>query len=241
MTTSPSATRIVGWVAVVAIVVSLVMAAVAPVMGPARRSEACSEPGREPSEVFSLEEVAAAPTSWRVYNHRGKTGSSIPVSEKHVVTAAHVVAGAGPGEISVSGAGGKELTGCIVWSDPKLDAAVVYVPAGRYSRVLVEGAGDVEQIVSNPDGSEVQKSSKVTPLSDVVDPKTRWAPGSCFVAGKVVPGMSGGGMYDSKGRARCMVVDRVEGTYGDGKSWMGGVGIPLSTVKEHYSRNWGAR
>lgn len=66
----------------------------------------------------------------------GDSGSGWPIGPKLIVTAAHVVAGGKNFQVALRG-GGNELASEVVFYDPNVDFAVLYVPAGKFTALTI--------------------------------------------------------------------------------------------------------
>jgi S1-C subfamily serine protease len=135
-----------------------------------------------------------------------ESGSGWPINSTHIVTNAHVVAGGS--HVDVQDPSGSSLSGQVVFFDPEIDIAVVYVRGANYTpmhlassdpqpavigAVLGYPGGGPEQVSpAAVKGTESARSQDIYSNNDVVRTIE-------VLAAKIVPGNSGGPVVDESG------------------------------------------
>jgi S1-C subfamily serine protease len=166
-----------------------------------------------PSNVDTAGVAAAAANTYKVVSTITssdcagiESGSGWPINSNHIVTNAHVVAGGS--HVDVQSPSGDSLAGQVVFFDPNIDIAVVYVPDANYKPMhlvssdpapAVIGAvigypgGGPEQVSpAAVKGTESARSQDIYSSNDVVRMIE-------VLASRIVPGNSGGPVVDESG------------------------------------------
>ena len=91
-------------------------------------------------------------------------GSGFVYAPHHILTNAHVVAGVAPGQLHVYSANNTAYTATVVFYDPQVDIAVLYVPGLNLAPLSFAGQAQVgaNAVVA---GYTIQRSSATRPSS----------------------------------------------------------------------------
>jgi S1-C subfamily serine protease len=135
-----------------------------------------------------------------------ESGSGWPVNATHIVTNAHVVAGGS--HVDVENPAGASLAGRVVFFDPNIDIAVVYVPGASFNAMHLASSDPQPQtvgaVIGYPEGgpeevspaavkgTESARSQDIYSSTDVVRTIE-------VLASRIVPGNSGGPVVDESG------------------------------------------
>ncbi len=140
------------------------------------------------------------------------TGTGFVVSNEHVLTNAHVVAGMEEPVISISGTN-IQLGGKIVAMDRKVDIAVIYVPGLNAKPLTFIGPPTTKEIgfvTGYPNGGSlttttVSIASEFEAIGTDIDGKGEVIREVIVFGGKISPGNSGGPLFNQQGQVLGLV------------------------------------
>jgi len=135
-----------------------------------------------------------------------ESGSGWPINATHIVTNAHVVAGGS--HVDVQSPSGDSLSGQVVFFDPNIDIAVVYVRGADYKPMNLASSdpasGVIGAVIGYPGGGPEQVSPAAVKGTDSASSQDIYSNNDVvrtieFLAAQIVPGNSGGPMVDENG------------------------------------------
>jgi Trypsin-like peptidase domain/Colicin V production protein len=168
----------------------------------------------------------AASVTSKVYSYGCglEAGSSFPIGNDHMITNAHVVAGASRVEVERPG-DSKKITATVVLFNPEIDVAVLYAPGiGLHALNLVDqdpARGTNGAVIGYPGGNGEQVVPAAVRGTETAQGRDIYGTGLVqrrieVLAAHVIPGNSGGPVVDTSGNAIGLVfaastVDPTEG------------------------------
>jgi putative serine protease PepD len=187
----------------------------------------------------STEPIAAvaanlAPSVVQIETDEGLGSGFIYDSAGHILTAAHVVSGAGD-TVTVRLADGTVRTGTVVGADASTDVAVVKINlAGTKAKVANLATGDALQVgqtavaIGSPFGLEQTVTAGIVSAVDRAMQTTDGAEDMIQTDAPINPGNSGGPLADLQGRV-IGINDQIESESGSSSGV--GFAIPIDTAK----------
>jgi putative serine protease PepD len=190
--------------------------------------------GGSATEPVAAVAAALAPSVVQIETSQGLGSGFIYDSAGHILTAAHVVTGAG-NTVTVRFADGTSRTGSVVGADTSTDVAVVKVSlSGTKAQVASLAVGDPLQVgqtavaIGSPFGLEQTVTSGIVSAVDRAMQTTNGAEDMVQTDAPINPGNSGGPLADLQGRV-IGINDQIESASGSSSGV--GFAIPIDTAK----------
>jgi putative serine protease PepD len=186
------------------------------------------------TEPVAAVAAALAPSVVQIETSQGLGSGFIYDSSGHILTAAHVVAGAG-GTVTVRLADGSTQKGTVVGSDQSTDVAVVQISLrGTNAKPASLALNDALQVgqtavaIGSPFGLEQTVTSGIVSAVDRAMQTTNGAIDMVQTDAPINPGNSGGPLADLQGRV-IGINDQIESASGSSSGV--GFAIPIDTAK----------
>lgn len=186
------------------------------------------------TEPVAAVAAALAPSVVQIETNQGLGSGFIYDDEGHILTAAHVVSGAGD-TVTVRLADGTTRTGTVVGSDVSTDVAVVKVElSGTKAKPASLATGESLQVgqtavaIGSPFGLDQTVTSGIVSAVDRAMQTTNGAIDMVQTDAPINPGNSGGPLADLQGRV-IGINDQIESSSGSSSGV--GFAIPITTAK----------
>jgi putative serine protease PepD len=186
------------------------------------------------TEPIAAVAATLAPSVVQIETSQGLGSGFIYDSAGHVLTAAHVVAGAGD-TVTVRLADGTAQTGRVVGADASTDVAVIKINlSGTKGKIANLATGDALQVgqtavaIGSPFGLEQTVTAGIVSAVDRAMQTTAGAEDMIQTDAPINPGNSGGPLADLQGRV-IGINDQIESESGSSSGV--GFAIPIDTAK----------